>query len=47
MKYKWDSIYPDRKVIENDIEKKQLFVGRYESIIASAYVINQVQLLNT
>ena len=37
----WDSIYPDRKVIENDIEKKQLFVGTYESIITSAYVINQ------
>jgi len=37
----WDSMYPDRNLLEEDIIKKQLFIGLYEGTIVSAYVLNR------
>ncbi len=37
----WDSLYPDKNTLENDIEDNQLFIGMLEDSIVSAYVLNQ------
>ena len=37
----WDNIYPDRNILENDIIKKQLYIGVSGKNIVSAYVLNQ------
>ncbi|WP_434305348.1 GNAT family N-acetyltransferase [Clostridium botulinum] len=37
----WDSIYPDRNILEDDIIKKQLYIGLSEGTVVSAYVLNQ------
>ncbi|WMJ89363.1 GNAT family N-acetyltransferase [Anaerocolumna sp. MB42-C2] len=39
--YQWDELYPTRKDFANDIEKKQLFIGLKNQIIAVIYVINE------
>ena len=39
--YQWDSIYPTRNTLEEDIKKKQLYIGIYEGTVVSAYVLNQ------
>lgn len=39
--YQWDTIYPDRNIIEDDIAKKQLYIALSEETIVSAYVLNQ------
>lgn len=37
----WDNIYPDRNILEDDIMKKQLYIGLSEGTVVSAYVLNQ------
>lgn len=37
----WDNIYPDRNILEDDIVKKQLYIGLAETTVVSAYVLNQ------
>ncbi|MDO5572767.1 MAG: GNAT family N-acetyltransferase [bacterium] len=37
----WDEIYPDRGILEEDILKKQLFIGTIEGQMAVIYVLNQ------
>lgn len=39
--YQWDEIYPNLKILEEDIQKKQLYVGMIENRIAVIYVLNQ------
>ena len=39
--YQWDSIYPTRNTLEEDIKKKQLYIGIYEGTVVSTYVLNQ------
>ena len=39
--YQWDSIYPTRNTLEEDIIKKQLYIGIYEGTVVSTYVLNQ------
>ena len=37
----WDNIYPDRNILQDDIIKKQLYIGLSEGTVVSTYVINQ------
>lgn len=37
----WDSIYPDKAILGEDIEKEQLFIGSLQGHIAVIYVLNQ------
>ncbi len=37
----WDRMYPDRNLLEEDIIKRQLFIGLYKGIVVSAYVLNR------
>lgn len=39
--YQWDSVYPDRDTLEDDIKKKQLYIGLHEGEVVSAYVLNK------
>lgn len=39
--YQWDSIYRTRNILEEDIKKKQLYIGIYEGAVVSDYVLNQ------
>ncbi|WP_455538747.1 GNAT family N-acetyltransferase [Terrisporobacter sp.] len=39
--YQWDSIYPNKDILEDDIKKKQLYIGIHKGTIASIYVLNQ------
>ena len=36
----WDEVYPDKYTIENDIRKKQLYIGKIDSEIVCVYVLN-------
>lgn len=36
----WDEIYPDKYTLENDIRKKQLYIGKIDSEIVCVYVLN-------
>lgn len=36
----WDEVYPDKDTIKNDIKKKQLYIGKIDSDIVCAYVLN-------
>ena len=36
----WDEIYPDNTILEQDILKKQMYVGIKEDIIVSVVVVN-------
>ena len=36
----WDELYPDKNIIQEDIEKGQLYVGRIGSEIVCTYVLN-------
>lgn len=38
--YQWDEIYPDKNILSEDIKKGELFVGRSEGMIVSAYAIS-------
>jgi len=38
--FQWDSVYPNKKLIETDIKKGQMYVGRSGNELVSAYVIN-------
>ena len=37
----WDELYPTKKDLQTDIEKKQLHVGLNEGRLAAIYVLNQ------
>ncbi|KAA8668132.1 GNAT family N-acetyltransferase [Clostridium sp. HV4-5-A1G] len=37
----WDSIYPDREILKEDILKSQMFLGKINDRIAFVVVINQ------
>ena len=37
----WDEKYPDREILEEDITKKELYVGILEGKIAVLYVLNR------
>ena len=39
--YQWDELYPIERDFADDIEKKQLFVGIKNEMIAVVYVINE------
>ena len=36
----WDEIYPDKKILQEDIEKGEMFLGFCEGKPASAFVLN-------
>lgn len=36
----WDEIYPDKDILQDDIKKRQLYVGRINDEIACIYVLN-------
>lgn len=38
--FQWDKIYPNKNIIETDIEKKQMYIGLLHNKIVSAYVLN-------
>lgn len=38
--YQWDEVYPDRDILRLDIIARQLFVGKINSEIVCAYVLN-------
>jgi ribosomal protein S18 acetylase RimI-like enzyme len=38
--HQWDELYPDRQILEEDIEKNELTVGIINGEIACAYVVN-------
>lgn len=33
----WDEVYPDREILRQDIEKRQLYVGVWDDRIVSVY----------
>ena len=37
----WDNIYPDRKILYQDIENDQMFLGEINGEIVSIFVLNQ------
>lgn len=39
--FQWDDLYPAREDFENDIHKRQLYIGLAEETIAVIYVLNQ------
>lgn len=39
--YQWDELYPAKRDFVGDIEKKQLFIGLKNQMIAVVYVINE------
>lgn len=39
--FQWDNLYPDEKILREDIIKKELNVGIISGRIASIYVLNQ------
>ena len=39
--HQWDEVYPTKQDFQQDIEKKQLFVGSVENEIVVIYVLNQ------
>ena len=38
--HQWDSLYPDKEILEEDIEKQELYIGKIDGNIAAAYVLN-------
>lgn len=38
--HQWDEVYPDRDILRRDIIVGQLFIGRIQSKIVCAYVLN-------
>lgn len=38
--FQWDEAYPDRNILNEDIEKGQLYVGRADGRIAVMFVLN-------
>lgn len=36
----WDDVYPDKYTLQNDIRKKQLYIGKINSQIVCVYVLN-------
>lgn len=39
--FQWDELYPDREILQEDILKKELYVGIIDKQIAVIYVLNQ------
>lgn len=38
--WQWDELYPDKKVLAEDIDSKTLYIGKINGEIASVFVIN-------
>lgn len=36
----WDELYPDKDILQNDLRKKQLYIGKIDSEIVCIYVLN-------
>jgi GNAT superfamily N-acetyltransferase len=36
----WDEVYPDKYTLQNDIENKQLYIGKIDNEIVCIYVLN-------
>ena len=36
----WDNLYPDKEILQEDIDKKELYICELEGEIACAYVLN-------
>lgn len=36
----WDELYPDKEILQEDIDNKELYIGEIEGEIACAYVLN-------
>ena len=36
----WDNLYPDKEILKEDIDKKELYICELEGEIACAYVLN-------
>ena len=39
--FQWDALYPDEKILNEDIENSQMFLGEIDGKIASVFVLNQ------
>lgn len=37
----WDDIYPDKDILNKDIQKEEMFLGEIEGKIVSVFVLNQ------
>lgn len=37
----WDEIYPSKEILEDDIEKQELYIGKLNGEIAVVYVLNE------
>ena len=37
----WDELYPDKEILQNDIQKKELYIGKLDGEIVAVYVLNQ------
>ncbi len=40
--HQWDAIYPNKKDIENDLQKKEMYIGTINREIAVVFVLNQI-----
>ena len=36
----WDEVYPDKDTLQNDVKKKNLYIGKVHNEIACIYVLN-------
>ena len=39
--FQWDNIYPDEKILYEDIQKNQMFLGEIDGKIVSIFTLNQ------
>ncbi len=39
--HQWDSIYPDKEVISQDISKNQMYIGKIENKITVCFVLSE------
>ncbi|MCH5210186.1 MAG: GNAT family N-acetyltransferase [Oscillospiraceae bacterium] len=38
--FQWDNVYPDKKILSEDIQRQQLYVGEVDCELVCAYVVN-------
>ena len=39
--HQWDEIYPDKAILEEDIAKNQMYIGKIDNEIAVCFVLNE------
>ena len=39
--HQWDEIYPDKAILEEDISKNQMYIGKIENKIAVCFVLSE------